>query len=189
MLKYLKNCMLGYSALFCLLGIVLMIWPIGAFTVICYIMGAVCMLYGAYRIVLFFAEKSVYDALPYSFLLGMANVLLGLFLVVKTPSAISIFSAIVGIAILVSALMYMQISVEALRAGLPNSIMMIIGSALMLLLGILTLFHPFAASEAMGIFAGASMLVDGITGLVIAWRSKKLAKLIKNELATPVDEI
>ncbi len=187
MLKYLKNCMLAYSALFCLLGIVLIIWPITAFTVICYILGAVSIIYGVYRMIVFFTDKSVFDVLPYSFLVGMANVLLGLFMILKTPSAITVFSAIVGIAILISAVVYMQISIDAFRSGLSSGILMIIGSTLMLLLGVLTLFHPFEASNVIGTFAGVSMLIDGITGFVIVWRSKKIAKLVKNELATPVN--
>ena len=90
-----QKAMMLTSIVYMVLGLILIIWPDQARQIICYLLGAAALLYGAYRIIDYFARKQLSEGgVQIGVALGIACAVLGLFLLFKANiiSLISEFS-------------------------------------------------------------------------------------------------
>ncbi len=162
MKKPLQKTLLVTSAVYIVIGLLLIIWPDVARQIVIYAIGAAALLYGGYRIVDFFMRKEhLSGTVQIGVALGIACVLLGLFLVVKANTVVALLAAIIGVAVIVDSVLRLQIALNFRHAGLKNWLVLLITSLVTLAFGILLLFNPFTAVKVATVIAGISLLVDG----------------------------
>lgn len=157
-----QKTMLITSVVYLVIGLLLIIWPDAARQIIIYAIGAAALLYGGYRIVDFFVRKEhLSGSIQIGVALGIACLLLGLFLIFKANVVVALLAAIIGVAIIMDSILRLQIALNLRHAGVKNWLILLVTALVTLAFGILLLFNPFTAIKAATIIAGISLIVDG----------------------------
>jgi uncharacterized membrane protein HdeD (DUF308 family) len=163
MKKPLQKALLTTSILYIVIGLLLIIWPDVARQIIIYAIGAAALLYGGYRIVDFFVRKEhLNGSVQLGVALGIACVLLGLFLIFKANAVVALLAAIIGVAVIIDSVLRLQIALNLRHAGMKNWMVLLVTALVTLAFGVLLLFNPFTVVKAATIIAGVFLLVDGI---------------------------
>jgi uncharacterized membrane protein HdeD (DUF308 family) len=162
MTKSFQKTMMITSAVYIVIGLLLIIWPDAARQIIIYAIGAAALLYGGYRIVDFFVRKEHLDGtIQVGVALGIACLMLGLFLIFKANVVLTLLAAIIGVAIIIDSILRLQIALNLRLAGVRNWLILLITALVTLAFGIVLLFNPFTAIKAATIVCGVSLVVTG----------------------------
>ncbi len=174
--------MLVISAIYILVGAMLIIWPEGSRLALCYVLGAAALLYGIYRIVAFFTGSAAALGVQFGMAIGAAFVVLGLFLLFKANAVIEALAVVIGIAVLVDSVLRIQLAFNIKRMGGGDWTPILICALCILALGMLLLFNPFTVVTTATIIAGVALVIDG--GLTL-WSVLDAHKLVKSVEAAP----
>ncbi len=150
------------ALIYLILGLALVIWPGTACLVICYAVGILLMLYGLARML------AQWSSLGFLSLLGLVSLLLGLLLLIRTEAVLAVFGTVLGLIIMADSLIKLQISYQLRGSHIGSARRNAICALVTFILGLLMLFNPFKAVNAMTIFIGASLLIDGVINFIIA---------------------
>lgn len=162
MSKPFQKAMLITSIVYIVIGLLLIIWPDAARQIVIYAIGAAALLYGGYRIVDFFVRKEhLSGTIQIGVALGIACLLLGLFLIFKVNVVVALLAAIIGVSVIVDSVLRLQLSLNLRHAGARNWLFLLVTALVTLAFGILLLFNPFTAIRAATIIAGVFLLFDG----------------------------
>ena len=162
MTKSFQKTMIITSVVFLVIGLVLVIWPDAARHIIIYAIGAAALLYGGYRIVDFFVRKEhLANSVQLGVALGIACLLLGLFLIFKADLVVSLLASLIGVAVIIDSVLRIQISLNLRYFGSAYWVILLVTALVTLGLGILLLFNPFTAVRVATIVAGVLLLLDG----------------------------
>ncbi len=162
MTKSFQKAMIISSVIYLVIGLVLIIWPDAARQIIIYAIGAAALLYGGYRIVDFFVRKEhLANSVQLGVALGIACLLLGLFLIFKVDLVVSLLAAVIGVAVIIDSVLRLQISLNLRYFGAQYWVLLLVTSLVTLGFGILLLFNPFTAVRVATIVAGVLLLIDG----------------------------
>ncbi len=173
MTKSFEKAMLITSIVYLVIGLVLVIWPDAARQIIIYAIGAAALLYGGYRIVDFFVRKEhLSGTVQIGVALGIACLLLGLFLVLQADLVVALLAAIIGVAVIVDSVLRLQIALNLRHIG-ASYLVLLITALVTLGFGILLLFNPFTAVRVATIIAGIVLIVDGGFTLWAVLQAKK----------------
>ena len=93
--------------------------------------------------------------------LGIACLLLGLFLIFKVDLVVSLLAAVIGVAVIIDSVLRLQISLNLRYFGSAYWVILLVTALVTLGLGILLLFNPFTAVRVATIVAGVLLLLDG----------------------------
>lgn len=166
MTRTFQKTMLITSIVFIVIGLLLIIWPDAARQIIIYAIGAAALLYGGFRIVDFFVRKEhLSGSIQIGVALGIACMLLGLFLVLKANVVVTLLASIIGVVLIVDSVLRLQVALNLRHSGIRNWLILLITAFVTLAFGILLLFNPFVAIKVATIIAGVSLLIDGIATL------------------------
>ena len=80
--------------------------------------------------------------------------------------------------VLVDGVFKLQTAVDAKRFGLSNWWLILLGSLICAVLGLLLIVDPFGGSNALMIFVGISLLTDGLQNLFNVFYTVKILKQI-----------
>ena len=109
MTKSFQKAMIISSVVFLVIGLVLVIWPDAARHIIIYAIGAAALLYGGFRIVDFFVRKEhLANSVQLGVALGIACLLLGLFLIFKADLVVSLLASLIGVAVIIDSVLRLQ---------------------------------------------------------------------------------
>ena len=150
------------ALIYLILGLALVIWPGTACLVICYAVGILLMLYGLARML------AQWSSLGFLSLVGLVSLLLGLLLLIRTEAVLAVFGTVLGLIIMADSLIKLQISYQLRGSHIGSARRNAICALVTFILGLLMLFNPFKAVNAMTIFIGASLLIDGVINFIIA---------------------
>ncbi|MEN6417439.1 MAG: DUF308 domain-containing protein [Clostridiaceae bacterium] len=157
-----QKIMMATSIVYMVLGLILIIWPDQARQIICYLLGAAALLYGLYRIIDYFARKQHSEGgVQIGVALGIACVVLGLFLLFKANTVVAVLAGVIGVAVVIDSILRLQIALNLRRVTAAGWLALFITALVTLVFGILLLFNPFNAVKVATIVAGAALLVDG----------------------------
>jgi uncharacterized membrane protein HdeD (DUF308 family) len=162
MTKTFQKTMLITAVVYVVVGLILIIWPDAARQILIYAIGAAALIYGGYRIVDFFVRKEhLSGVVQFGVALGIAGVLLGLFLIVESALVVTLLSAIIGVAVIIDSVLRLQIALNLRHTGARYWLILLVTALVMLGFGILLLFNPFTAIRVATIVAGVGLLLDG----------------------------
>lgn len=162
MTKTFQKAMLITSIVYIVIGLILVIWPDAARQIIIYAIGAAALLYGGFRIVDFFVRKEhLSGTIQLGVALGIACMLLGLFLIFKVDLVVSLLAAVIGVAVIVDSVLRLQIALNLRHIGGRYWAVLLVTSLVTLGLGILLLFNPFTVIKVATIVGGVLLIIDG----------------------------
>ncbi len=174
--KSLRNTFFGGSAIYLIIGLAMILWPDASKQVICYALGGLLLLFGVIRVISYFSVNQRSEALRFDFVLGMALLILGLLFVLRPNMLLNIFGVVVGIAVTLDSIVKLQFALELRRLGSSAWVRALVLALVMLALGLVLLFNPFAASSALTIFTGICLVLDAIANI---WFVTDIAKHLK----------
>ncbi len=177
--KSVKRARAGYavmSVLLCALGAVFIIFPGTSLFVICKITGAVICIYGLIKILGYFTHDLYRLAFQFDLAYGLLILLVGIMMLAFTDKATAFFGVVLGLIILTDALFKIQIAVDSKRFGMSKWWLIALFAAVTCIAGILLVINPGFSAELYMIFAGASLVCEGLLNLFVVIYAVKSEK-------------
>lgn len=148
-----------------LVGILLLINPIGFTEGIIITFGAVLVILALVSLVGYFRKNPKEAALEHGLFNGLLCLITGLFCIFKSywfVVTFPLFTIIYGIIILIIGLLKVEATVDIIRTKAGKWGISAIGAAISVLCAWVILSNPFATTTVLWMFTGASFIVDAI---------------------------
>lgn len=162
MLKKLKIQASAAAVALIIIGLMFIIFRDTSLNVICYVAGALIMLWGVLCLFAFFVTGLAYGKAG-DLALGLTLVLVALILLIKPWVITGILTVLFGIALIVDGAVKLQQFVSMNKAKIKSRWAVLAFAVISLVLGILIVFDPFGSS--IMIFAGIALIVAGVMDL------------------------
>lgn len=145
-----------------LCGIAMLIWPGKVLEFFFLVAGIVLILLGVWKVITFIrAFKS--ELLLFSLMIGILEIVLGIFFIVKPGIFLQFLNIILGVMILFGALLMI---IHIIKENKKNGFMFVLSlilAILMLCLGAVVLINPVGFAAFMVQLYGISLIVEGIS--------------------------
>ena len=173
-----------YSIILVVLGVCFVAMPNEAWTTICYVIGGMMMLLGICSFVSYFVDG--FDR--FGIVNGTIQFLVGLLVVIFAGALtdMGVFAIIAGVIILVSGIYKVQNSFDLKAVGVKRWWLYLIYAILVAVLGLLIIIHPVDGQEALLIFMGITLILDGIMNIITMCIFGNKVKHIKDKFLTPI---
>lgn len=169
------------SALYVVLGAVLLIWPDISVQMICYVLGFAMIVIGITYGIIYFTKDNLTGILQMDLVIGIVSAAFGVFILLNQSFLQSVLPFAMGIILLLGAVVKLQNSINMKRLKFRRWYGILICALILAGLGTGLLINPFRSEYWMVIYIGASLIFDGLVNLIsmicILTRVKKLRKL------------
>lgn len=162
------------SIIFVLLGTLLVVKPFETLGAISVILGVVFIAMGVLKLVEYYTSDPKED---YLLVMALVTVIVGVLILFASDTILSLFRIILGIWILISGVMDLQIVLEWREFKSPYWIISLIFAILMMFAGIIVLVNKDILLKTMGIMVIFYGILDIIDRIIFM---KKIKKYIKN---------
>lgn len=181
------------SALYVVLGIVLLIWPSTSVRMICYGLGIAMLVLGITYGVIYFTKDNLSSFLQMDLVIGIICLAFGIFILLNPAFLASVLPFAMGIIFLLGAVVKLQSAFNMKRLNFSKWYLVLICALLIVALGIVLLCNPFENERFMILYIGSCLILDGMTNLIclfcIQFRVKKLARIQKGHPEINLDEL
>ena len=169
-----------FTALFAVvIGILFLCFPNSSSNVLCYAGGAIFITLGAIYCIRYIFSDRIFGS--YIFIFSLLMIVFGIFCLVKPETIKAVITVVFGIFLLIDGIVKMQEGIELSRAYVKGWWTVAALGILTIALGVVVMFGTF---ENVMIFAGVSLIIDGIcdavTTLVFSSKIKKAEKEIRH---------
>lgn len=178
-IKNFKNMYSILTICLILVGAVLLIAPGNALDVVCIIFGIYMIIYGAVKIMGYFAKDAYQLAFQFDLALGIVIAIVGIVFVCRTARVVQLLSTCIGIVMLVDATFKIQTSIDSKRFGISRWWLMLILAVIVAAIGILLILMPGETTRLMVRLIGLNLCMDGILNLVIVIDTVKTDKALR----------
>ena len=187
-LKKFKIRSLAVAVALIIIGILFIVFPDNAARIICYVAGATLLVWGILSIMTYFVYgMKEFDS--YSLVGGVALIAVSVLLFVKPDFVAEVLTILFGIVLVIVGVMKVQQASEMARYKIPRWWLMLIVAIVFIVLGAVTVFDPFNSKSALMIFAGVSLIADGISDIItVCWYSMKMEE-VRRRLNSDVIDI
>ena len=173
-LKAVKWSYILCSAVFCIMGGLLILWPRISITVLCYLIGALFIVSGIIKIVGYCSEDLYKLAFQFDLALGVFAVAIGVIMLLFPKGILSLFHMVIGVIVLTDAVFKLQTAADAKKFGLSKWWIILLNAILSGLLGLLLIVRPFDSATVIMVFIGITLLIDGIQNMWVAAYTVKI---------------
>lgn len=159
-----------------LVGVLLLINPVGFTSGIIVVFGVILAVIGAASLVKYFRTSAETAAQEHSLAKGLLFLLFGLFCAFRSEWFIVTFpllTVLYGILALLCGTCKVQWAVDMLRAHQKYWFIEAIGAALSILHAVLILANPFASTAVLWLFIGISMIVESLVDVAALVMERK----------------
>ena len=167
--RHLQAAKYGYlvlSALFCVLGILLLGRPMFSVLLLCRIAGVLLVLFGIVKIIGYLSQDLYRLAFQFDLALGLLLMALGAILLFRTEVVAHRICIIAGICVLADAFLKIQTAIDAKLFGIRRWWLILGGAIVAGVTGFLLVFRPYESTRAVMTLAGISLLAVGILNLI-----------------------
>lgn len=178
-IKNFKNMYSILTICLILVGAVFLIAPGIALDVVCIIFGIYMIIYGAVKIMGYFAKDAYQLAFQFDLALGIVIAIVGIVFVCRTARVVQLLSTCIGIVMLVDATFKIQTSIDSKRFGISRWWLMLILAVIVAAIGILLILMPGETTRLMVRLIGLNLCMDGILNLVIVIDTVKTDKALR----------
>ncbi|MDO5345063.1 MAG: DUF308 domain-containing protein [Lachnospiraceae bacterium] len=152
-----------------IVGVLLLINPVGFTAGIIKVTGIVLMILGLIEIVKYFKMSAEEASLGQSLVKGLVSVLAGGFCTFRTGWFLITFPVLTilyGVIILLAGLGKVQLTVDLLRRKNKNWVWAAINAAISIVCASVILNNPFTSATVLWVFTGASLIVEGVFDMI-----------------------
>ena len=175
--KQIQAAKCGYlilSAIFCVLGIVVIAVPDFSLRLLCRLGGILLIVFGIIKIVGYFAKDLYRLAFQHDLAFGILPIALGLILLFRTNLMLNFICTLIGIYILADALLKIQTSLDAKEFGITLWWLILAAAVPTGVAGFLLIVRPHAGARAIMILIGISLLAEGILNMILTLTAVKI---------------
>lgn len=154
-----------------LVGILLLIDPVGFTSGIIVVAGIILCILGIRSVIKYFRADAVLAAKSQSLLTGLALLLAGGFCIFKSRWFVATFpilTILYGVIMLLVGLSKVQITVDLLRLRGRRWYLAAISAALSLICAIIVLANPFGTTAVLWMFAGITLIAEAVMDIITA---------------------
>lgn len=154
------------AIVFGILGGILIWQPDGTLKVVAYILGAIFIIAGIYKIINYVASQGKYDALNYDMAYGFTAIMLGICIMLFSSTINSIFRIIIGLWIVYTSIIEVNASFKLKSLNLPIWIYSLILSIAMFCCGLYVTLNSGAIIVTIGVFMIIYAVIDIIENII-----------------------
>lgn len=183
--KYIKKCEM-YSMIISILMIVLSLFlifkPVKSIETFVLLFSIIMLVNGVIGVITYFTIESDERLFSFDLLSGITNIIAGVLVFIYRSSLVEVFPIMLGIYVIVSSMLKMQISINLSTVPESNWVLLVIMSILNMIIGILLITNPFESiitiTTLCGIFLLASEVISLIEEIYVLIKIKKFEKTI-----------
>ena len=183
-----KTAKIGYfviSALFCVLGVVLIAAPETSAVWLGRLLGIGMIIFGAVKLVGYFSKDLFRLAFQYDLAFGILLLALGIVTLARPNDTMRFLCFVFGIPVLADGLFKIQIALDARRFGIERWWLVLALAGLTCVIGLLLVIRPSEAVRALMVLMGISLILDGVLNMCVAWLC---VKIIRNQRPDGIDD-
>ncbi len=165
-MKKLKWNMVVMSAVYIVLGVVLLLWPEAVLNGICYVVGGLVMLSGIVQIARFFSMREKLFFAPMTMTLGLVCLGLGLFLILRSDIVQTVLPIVFGLFVIFDSIVRIQGALELKRCEYGNWWTGLLLALLSVILGLIMIFNPFATISTLVMAIGVILIIEGALNVI-----------------------
>ncbi len=172
---------IGYvimSVVFCVVGILFMVWSDVSTVALGYALGGAMIVFGIIKMVGYFSKDLFRLAFQYDLELGIVLTVLGIIVLAKPFDVMNFIFIAMGIAILTDSLFKARIAYDAKRFGITVWWMILALAIISGVIGVMLTIRPWESARMLTVLLGISLLSDGVLNLCVAIST---VKIIKNQ--------
>lgn len=154
-----------------ILGVLLLVNPVGLAKFIITVLGVVLAAIGTVNVIQYFRTPPFEAAMKKSLTIGILAILLGLWCIFNGEWFIAIFpllTTLYGIVTLVSGVVKIQWTADMIRMKIERWGLMAVSAVLTVAVSAIILLQPFSTAAALWIFIGLSLIVEAVFDIVAA---------------------
>lgn len=170
------------SAAFCVLGVLLMLFPGISVSVVGVAAGVMLIAFGLVKLMGYFSKDLYQLAFQFDLAFGVLLMVLGVVILVSPDRALTFLCIVMGIVILADGLFKLQSSLDARRFGLRVWGLLLALAICAGLIGTLLLLHPGQSARVLMILMGVGVLFEGILNLYFALFAVKIIRKEQPEI-------
>ena len=151
-----------------LLGIILLVRPVGFTKTVIVILGLILTLQGILRVLAYCRTEILITSTEQTLAQGLIYACAGLFCMLRSDwimAAFPVLTVFYGVLILLSGFFKIQWAVDMYRIHIRYWYVALISAVLSLTLAILIILNPFASINALWLFMGVSLIVEAIVDI------------------------
>lgn len=171
------------SALYVVLGVVLLAWPTLSVQIICYGLAVAMIVIGISYGIMYFTKDSLEGFLQMDLVIGIVCLAFGIFILLNPTFLSSVLPFAMGIILLLGAIVKIQSAFNMKKLRLKKWYLILICALVIGVLGAVLLWNPFEEEKYMILYIGICLILDGLTNLIslicIQTRLRKLKKIQK----------
>lgn len=181
-MDFLKRSLSGIAMSFVelIIGILLLINPVGFTSGIIITFGIAMILWGLVNIVKYFRAEAEEAAVRQLLAIGLAKLLIGAFCAFRSRWFVATFPVLTllyGVVILFVGLRKVQWTVDMLRLKRKRWFLALISAAVSLACGIVIITSPFSSTAVLWMFTAIGLIVEAVCDMVVAiWGSNEREK-------------
>lgn len=171
------------SALYVVLGVVLLAWPTLSVQMICYGLAVAMIVIGISYGIMYFTKDNLEGFLQMDLVIGIICLAFGIFILLNPTFLSSVLPFAMGIILLLGAIVKIQSAFNMKKLRFKKWYLTLICALVIGVLGAVLLWNPFKEEKYMILYIGICLILDGLTNLIslicIQTRIRKLKKIQK----------
>lgn len=169
-LKTMKWKMMIFGILTVIIGVAITIYPNAAAKAICYIIAGVLAVAGAISCIMYALSKEKDAAMTSTLILGVVELATGIIIFLNAKSFIDFIGIVFAGILIVHAINDIVQIINIKKMGYNTGKIPVISALLGIVLACVVFMRPFEAFSVFMVFAGISLILDGVSEIIIAFK-------------------
>lgn len=172
------------SVIFCMTGILIIVYPDISVSVFCYVLGALLAGTGMIKIIGYFSRDLYMLAFQFDLALGILLGVLGLVVILYPAMMLHFIYFLIGITVLTDSLFKVQTAYDAKKFGLREWWIILLSALFSCVFAILIIVDPFGGAKLLMVMTGITLFLEGLLNLCVAIYAVKIIKSKKPDAVT-----
>ena len=148
-----------------ILGAALLVWPETSMQTFCYTLGAVSVIFGLVKIIMYFTRDRMESLMEPDLVVGISVLAFGAFVLLKSQFVLSVLPFFTGVFLLIGGVVKLQGALDLKRLGFGAWWLILLIALAMFVLGGVLVANPFEVARVVVILIGTGLLADGLANL------------------------
>lgn len=181
-LRAAKTSYIVMSAAFCLMGVLLILFPKISVSAVGIAAGIMMIAFGVVKLIGYFSKDLYQLAFQFDLAFGVLLMVLGTVILLSPDRALIFVCMVLGIAVLTDGLFKLQSSLDAKRFGLKLWGLLLALAICAGVIGTLLVLHPGQSAEDLMVLMGVGLLFEGVLNLYFALYAVKILRKGQTEV-------
>ncbi|MCR4896848.1 MAG: DUF308 domain-containing protein [Lachnospiraceae bacterium] len=154
------------SVCYIVVGLVAIIMPEDMLKLLIYIVGGACIVGGAVFVINYLIRDVKINYFRNDFLHGLVAILLGIIVILKWETVISMVPLCLGILVMISGCIKLQNAIDLKRMDSKSWVRLLVVAVINLILGAILVANPFTTAVVLLRALGVGLIFSGVTDLL-----------------------